>query len=310
MKKIIGYLRNHIQQESNKLYYSFNGIFLIACISLNYYFDFEDGIIDAYQGREIRILFYFLFYCFAYYFSSFTFAVSFKDNFFYQRQFWFRSLFFLFLISFDAAFYYHRPLVAEHFPVDLQYFIIKCLNNLVSIFTILFPLLIFYFNYEDKKNNFYGVTSKGVDLKPYVILLLLMIPLIALASFDENFLRQYPSLKSNTAADYLSWPKWITVVLFELAYAWDFVSVELIFRGFMVIGMIKVMGKGSILPMVVLYAFYHFGKPPGEAIGSVFGGYILGVIAFYTRSILGGVLIHVGVAWIMDGFAFLQKNFE
>ncbi|CAN5226073.1 hypothetical protein BH23BAC1_BH23BAC1_38320 [soil metagenome] len=60
--------------------------------------------------------------------------------------------------------------------------------------------------------------------------------------------------------------------------------------------------------MVVLYAFYHFGKPPGETIGSIFGGYILGVIAMYTRSVMGGVLLHVGIAWLMDGFAFLQKN--
>jgi len=42
--------------------------------------------------------------------------------------------------------------------------------------------------------------------------------------------------------------------------------------------------------MVVAYASIHFGKPLGETIPSVFGGYLLGVLALYTRSIWGGLL--------------------
>lgn len=69
----------------------------------------------------------------------------------------------------------------------------------------------------------------------------------------------------------------------KFAYAWDFVSVELAFRGFLIIGMIKILGKGAVLPMAVTYAFYHFGKPAGETISSVFGGYILGIIALLYK---------------------------
>ena len=59
--------------------------------------------------------------------------------------------------------------------------------------------------------------------------------------------------------------------------------------------------------MVVCYASLHFGKPLGETIGSIFGGYILGVLALQTRSIWGGIIVHVGVAWLMDLAALLQK---
>jgi len=50
----------------------------------------------------------------------------------------------------------------------------------------------------------------------------------------------------------------------------------------------------------------HFGKPIGEAISSIFGGYVLGVIALNTKSIVGGSIVHIGVAWLMELFAYLQ----
>jgi membrane protease YdiL (CAAX protease family) len=134
-----------------------------------------------------------------------------------------------------------------------------------------------------------------------------MMPLVFAASFDEGFQNLYPNLQDNPAAAHLNVAYWLLVIIFEFVYALDFVSVELIFRGFLVIGMIKVLGRGAIVPMAVTYAFYHFGKPPGETINSVFGGYILGVIALYTRSILGGIIVHIGIAWMMEFFAYMQK---
>jgi hypothetical protein len=54
----------------------------------------------------------------------------------------------------------------------------------------------------------------------------------------------------------------------------------------------------------------HFGKPMGEAVSSIFGGFILGVIALYSRSILGGVIIHLGVAWLMEFTAWCQHIYK
>jgi hypothetical protein len=60
----------------------------------------------------------------------------------------------------------------------------------------------------------------------------------------------------------------------------------------------------------VLYCTLHFGKPMGEAVSSVFGGYILGVVAYETRSIWGGVIVHIGIAWMMEIIAFAQKSLQ
>ncbi|MFC2123982.1 CPBP family intramembrane glutamic endopeptidase [Bacteroidota bacterium] len=82
---------------------------------------------------------------------------------------------------------------------------------------------------------------------------------------------------------------------------------EIVFRGFLVLGMMKFLGKGSVYPMVAIYCFYHFGKPWGEAVSSIIGGYILGVISLYMRTIFGGLLIHIGIAWMMELVAAIQK---
>ena len=51
---------------------------------------------------------------------------------------------------------------------------------------------------------------------------------------------------------------------------------------------------------------WHFGKPIPETLGSVFGAYVLGVIAMESRCILGGTAINAGVALLMNAAALLQ----
>jgi hypothetical protein len=52
--------------------------------------------------------------------------------------------------------------------------------------------------------------------------------------------------------------------------------------------------------MAVFYCAIHFGKPMAECISSFFGGIILGVITYNTRTIWGGVIVHLGIAWLME----------
>ena len=54
--------------------------------------------------------------------------------------------------------------------------------------------------------------------------------------------------------------------------------------------------------MIVPYCMIHYGKPMPETLGAIVAGLILGTLAMRTRSIWGGVLIHIGVA-IDDGRA-------
>jgi hypothetical protein len=125
-----------------------------------------------------------------------------------------------------------------------------------------------------------------------------MVPLIAIAATQNDFQRMYPRMQT---IEYLMQPgKGFQKLLYELSYGSDFFSIELFFRGFLVLAFAKWVGKEAILPMAIFYCTIHFGKPLGECISSYFGGIILGVVSHRTGSILGGFLVHLGIAWLME----------
>ena len=155
---------------------------------------------------------------------------------------------------------------------------------------------------------FYTNNKAGMNWKPYWLMLLIMLPLIVAASTQEDFLAVYPKLKllmNETGFASLSWWK---SVLFELSYGSDFIGIELFFRGFLVIAFIKWAGSSAILPMACFYCTIHFGKPLGECISSYFGGLLLGIVVYNTRSIWGGLMVHLGIAWLMELGGYLGNS--
>jgi len=93
---------------------------------------------------------------------------------------------------------------------------------------------------------------------------------------------------------------WWHKLIFELSYGSDFFSIEIFFRGFLVLAFAKWAGKDAILPMACFYCTIHFGKPLGECISSYFGGLILGIVVYNTKTIWGGLIVHLGIAWLME----------
>ncbi len=151
-----------------------------------------------------------------------------------------------------------------------------------------------------EKQGFYGLNSKKFNIAPYFVMLLLMVPLIVVASTQPDFLASYPKMKNILPLPPDADPEWFYKLLFQLSYGSDFFSVEIFFRGFLVIGLMKWAGKDAILPMACFYCTIHFGKPLGECISSYFGGILLGIISYNTKSIYGGLIVHLGIAWIME----------
>lgn len=130
-------------------------------------------------------------------------------------------------------------------------------------------------------------------LRIYVILFALVAPAVFLASKTSSFQHTYPFYKwaNRSAFDFWAW---------QAMYAVQFLSLEFFFRGFMLEGLRRAMGSGAIFVMIVPYCMIHYGKPMAETLGAIGAGVILGTLAMRTRSIWGGVLIHVGVATMMD----------
>lgn len=145
-----------------------------------------------------------------------------------------------------------------------------------------------------------GLTRKNFNALPYLGLLLCTVPLIVLASTQHDFLLVYPKVKNLAFLTGYARPEWPWKLLYELSYGLDFLGIELFFRGLLVVVLVNYVGPDAILPMAAFYCTIHFGKPLGECISSFFGGLILGVLAARTRTILGGLIVHLGLAWLME----------
>jgi hypothetical protein len=163
-----------------------------------------------------------------------------------------------------------------------------------SLFFILSGLFFLWYKF-DRQQPFYGFVSKKINYGPYWLMLLIMLPLIMFAAAQPDFMTLYPKLNNIEGTTY-----WWQKILFELAYGCDFITIEIFFRGFLILAFMKCAGKDAILPMALFYCTIHFGKPLAECISSYFGGMLLGIIVYHTRSIYGGLIVHLGIAWMME----------
>ncbi len=130
----------------------------------------------------------------------------------------------------------------------------------------------------------------------YILLFLIVLPAVIAASRTPEFRHTYPfyRLANRSGFDLWTW---------EGLYAAQFVSLEFFFRGFILQGLRRALGSNAIFVMIVPYCMIHYGKPLPETLGAIGAGLILGTLAMRTKSIWGGVLIHIGVAMTMDVLA-------
>ncbi|HEU4735379.1 MAG TPA: type II CAAX endopeptidase family protein [Kofleriaceae bacterium] len=144
----------------------------------------------------------------------------------------------------------------------------------------------------------YHISARGfVDhLWIYGVMFALILPAVLAASTTHAFRETYPfyRIANRSYADLAMW---------EVLYAIQFLSLEFFFRGFILHGLRRALGANAIFVMIVPYCMIHYGKPLPETLGAIGAGLILGTLAMRTRSIWGGVLIHVGVATTMDVLA-------
>ncbi|PIB34271.1 hypothetical protein BFP72_01900 [Reichenbachiella sp. 5M10] len=316
MKVLFVYVQTYLQEYFHRRLYVLTAVFLALCIGFNFVLDFENSYIDQYYGSTLRWPMYFVWMSFPFLgVCGLLYALGLNRVWLYSREFW--VLFFVgfLVVSLERSFAYQ-----EYFLDDLSYydrkFLRKTFVKLKPILTTVLPLLVFYYCYEkprDEQQSWYGLNFKPFDFKPYAFLILLVFVGIGFASFLGDLGRYYPVYQRTGGASFAEQhdlPAWLTLLGYESIYGLSFLGVEFFFRGFLVIGFARVLGGYAVLAMVGPYVFLHFGKPLSECVSSAFGGYLIGILAYYSRHIWGGVVLHVALAWFMEIFAALQKLYN
>jgi membrane protease YdiL (CAAX protease family) len=121
-------------------------------------------------------------------------------------------------------------------------------------------------------------------------------PLFVLSAYPSSampaFLAEYPLYPGAGATTAAFIGHAFTYLLFYIGW-------EIYFRGFMQFGLRSSFGDwNSILIQVMASCLVHIGKPAAETYSSILGGLVWGVLAFRSRSIVYGLVIHwlLGVA--------------
>lgn len=292
MQSIFGYIKAYVA-AINWLVMA-PALFLISfLIHLNYHLHLND-LIRSYNEERQYVSWYFIFLGVL----SFPYLLQ---AFFEKRKLFYNWRFVVLLVVAPAIFAWKMVYTIElHFWDDVytNAYWNAVLYWPLKLVVVTFALLLIWWAFDRKVQPFYGLSSKHFKARPYWLMLLIMMPLIAAASTQPDFLAMYPKLKNIAYLNSAS--HWFNKLLFEISYGSDFFTIELFFRGFLVLAFAKWVGKDAILPMALFYCTIHFGKPMGECISSFFGGMLLGLVTLHTRSIWGGLMVHVGIAWMME----------
>jgi hypothetical protein len=292
MKKIVRHVRDYFVEVDKRILF-LSVVFVAAFIFVNYYFHLNKNIYGL--ARAERYLGWYLVFLLAFSFAYILLALFRRSSFQGDKSFLALLLVAPAIFSWkmvgDIALQLSPDPLTNTYWNHVIYWPLKLAG--VSI------MLLVIWKLMKEAQPFYGWSMKNFTARPYLLMLLIMIPLIAVASTQPDFLATYPKLKDISFFAKVN-NSGLYKLLYELSYGSDFITIELFFRGFLVLAFVKWFGKDAILPMACFYCTIHFGKPLGECISSFFGGLILGIITYHTRTIFGGLMVHLGIAWMME----------
>lgn len=310
MDAVLKYIRDFYDRECNWWYLLLIGCMLGLLIYLNYW----HGLEKKYAASGKSWLHDFAGYYFLYllpFATAFLLQLFFFKDCTYYKSGWFWLIlllapaFFSFRVNFD----FHQSWIRNRWTGQDRVFYLYCFNWVVRVFVLLLPVYIIWIIKDRHLQPFYG--SKALsDVRPYVIMLLCMLPLIAVASMQKDFLQVYPKAKILQNTLLSVWQGRWRYFFFECCYGFDFVSIEFFFRGFLILSLMHICGMHCIIPVACFYCSIHFGKPMAEAISSFFGGTLLGIVAYHTGSIWGGLIVHLGIAWMMEAGGWAAALFS
>lgn len=114
----------------------------------------------------------------------------------YTSSTWFWLILFLApaFFSFRVNFTFHQPFINNQWPAPENLFYLRSINWVLRVFLLLIPVFITWWIKDKTNQPFYG-TKKLDNLQPYLIMLLIMVPLLVAAATQKDFQSVYPKAK-------------------------------------------------------------------------------------------------------------------
>jgi len=169
----------------------------------------------------------------------------------------------------------------RYYPID----VIFPLSNM--IYYLFIPLAAGFVIFRDKPWD-YGIRVGRWKLA--VILTTIALGVLSLIIYASS---KMPEFRSYYYEPGINWPEWI----FEWSlymFAWEF-----LFRGYMLFGLEKSIGRNAIFVQTIPFVLMHFGCVFWETLACIPEGFVFGWIAYKTRSFLPCFVIHIGIHILM-----------
>jgi membrane protease YdiL (CAAX protease family) len=155
------------------------------------------------------------------------------------------------------------------------------------IYYLLVPLAASWLLFRDKPRD-YGIRIG--QWKPSIVLTAVCLAAMALILYGAGKTPEFRSYYQMYAID---WPELLLNHSLYM-FGWEF-----LFRGYMLFGLEKSIGKSAIFVQAIPFVLLHLGKPFLETLACIPGGFILGYVAYRTRSFLPCFIIHLGIYVMM-----------
>ncbi|MDD4149314.1 MAG: hypothetical protein PHE33_04740 [Bacteroidales bacterium] len=306
MKALLKSIYSFVKDDFNFYLYLKVILFTSILIFIEYKFSGYSFFADKYVYNNLIYVINFVAFSIAYYGVVLILKTHKSNTIKLDKEFWLKSFISITIASLYIGYFgYNGINFNMSYPAKRFYYYTA--NNISGIFTLLIPVALIYLIFDRNKDiPFYGLSLKNFNFKLATQLALIAILIAYIGSSFQSVSEYYPILERTSYKSFaqeISAPSWIAASIFELAYMFDFVMIELFFRGIMIFGFIKIFGKRAILPVASLYAVIHFGKPLPETISSFFGAYFLGIVAINQKNIGIGVVLHCVLALAMEVFS-------
>jgi membrane protease YdiL (CAAX protease family) len=173
----------------------------------------------------------------------------------------------------------------RYYPLDIDF-----PRATQLIYYLLIPLAAGWLLFRDKPWD-YGIRIGR--WKSSIILTAVCLAAMALILYGTG---KMPEFRSYYQMYNIDWPELLLNHSLYM-FAWEF-----LFRGYMLFGLEKSIGRSAIFVQTIPFVLLHLDKPFLETLACIPGGFILGYIAYRTRSFLPCFIIHFGIYVMMIFF--------
>jgi hypothetical protein len=209
LNQVLKYITEFYRKEFNFFYFILTLSMLGVLIYFNYWHFLEKQYISSSDSRLQGFVGYYFLYFIPFAAAFFLQKFFYKNcNYFKNRWFWAILILGPAIFSFRVIFNYHQIFITNFWQGEEQQFWLKSINWIVRVMVVLILIFIIWRIKDKNKQPFYGI-KKLDNANPYLWMLLIMIPLIALASTQKDFLHMYPKVKFLNTMEY--WKRYMAV---------------------------------------------------------------------------------------------------